>query len=232
MVFEDVASAQKVLDFDGHFISGKKVAIRNYRKNVKHAKGKAPNQPDSSASFAANNPALGEDEDEELDEAGDFEEEDGWDEAEFAGEPSPHPLAPAGALGPTEAAEEFPAQAYLAVRPQLFVEQTAQRLQPAGDSSWSRFAVRPIGWAALQTFASFVTDPRLEADYRESVLKSYTDHLRPTGGAPTEQQQPPPEDYALYRFNRESGLQLHRRRTRLEAVMTRRAHLYGSYYGL
>jgi hypothetical protein len=231
VVFEDVAAAQKVLDFDGHFILGKKVAIRNYRKNVKNAKTKTPNQPDPSASLAGTNLAHNEDEDEEIEEVGDFEEEDLWDEAEYAGEPSPFPLASTSVHGPTEAAEELPAQAYHAARPQLFVEQTALGLQPAGDSSRRRFA-DPNRRAASRTFANYFTESRLEADARDSVLKSYSDHLRPTEGTPAEQQQPPPKYHALYRFNRESSLQLRRRRMQLEAVMTRRAHLYGSYYGL
>ena len=226
-----MASAQKVIDLEGHYISGKKVAIRNYRKNVKNAKSKATNQVDHSTSIAGNNHAFNEDDDEDVEEADEHEEEDHWEEAESPCDPSAHPH-PTRVLPPIEAAGEPPAQVYLPVRPSLFVEQTAPGLLPAGDNCRSLFASPPIRWSPTSSHPNNHSEHRPQTDVLDSVPKSYNDHLRSVCGAPAEQQPPASKSHALYRFNHESSLQLLRRRTKLEAVMARRAHFYGSYYGL
>ena len=231
MVFEDVASAQKVLDFDGHYISGKKVAIRNYRKNVKNAKGKAGNHTDHNASHVVNNLAYNEDEDEEVDEIGEYDEEDDLDEAEFPVEPFSQPANPTGGHAQFEAAEECTTQVYQSVRPSQFVEQSANRLQTASEKLRSRCFGPPNSSLVPRPQASNLTEPYHEADECPSIFKSYSDHLRSMGSAPADQQLSN-KHHALYRFNSESSLQLLRRRIKLEVVMNRRAHLYGSYYGL
>jgi RNA recognition motif-containing protein len=215
IVFENLEAAQAVIDAPSHTICGKKVCIKNYKKNIKtSSRRKAPQQEAIAKPHELSLP-LQEDsgaflfEEQECEQSQDLHQED----SEFINQCGP--------------AIHLTAGLNLSIQKGTYTPRDNPSTVQASRHYIQNSFITPVqGRPSAQIPAASKTNTK-------AILSDFKGHL-----AHLLRCQHPNSTcngfliHEGLRVNVENNVSFELRNLRLEAVMMRRTHLYGSYYGL